>query len=170
VENPPRSSRRPRDLVISLIVLLVPVLLLFGGYQLLAGRNEPVPVDQSEAIGEAGAAGMPVAVPAGLGEDWVPVSAVFQRPSGGFTLRLGYVTPDRASVQAVQSTVPAELLLPAELPEGATPAGALEVAGQSWQRYESERGRMLVLLEPDLTTLVVGDASEAELSQLAASL
>lgn len=157
--------------MISLLVVLVPVVLLVGGYQLLAGRTDPVAVDPAEAIAEARAAGMPVTVPAGLGEDWVPVSAVFRRADGGLTLRLGYVTPDRASVQVVQSTVPAEVLLPAELPEGAAPAGTLDVAGQPWQRYEAAGGaRSLVLLEPELTTLAVGDAAEAELSQLAASV
>jgi uncharacterized protein DUF4245 len=144
--------------------------LLFGGYQLLAGRNQPVAVDPTGAIAEARAAGLTAAAPTGLGEDWVPVSAVFQRVDGGLTLRIGYVTPDRASVQLVQSTVPADRLLAAELPEGAVPAGELDVAGRPWQRYESEGGaRSLVLLEPELTTLAVGDAAEAELSELAAS-
>jgi uncharacterized protein DUF4245 len=171
VEKPPHTSRRPRDLVISLIVLLVPVVLLFGGYQLLAGRNQPVAVDPTGALAEARSAGLTATTPTGLGEDWVPVSAVFQRVDGGLTLRIGYVTPDRASVQLVQSTVPADRLLPAELPEAAAPAGELDVAGQPWQRYESESdGRSLVLMEPELTTVVVGDAAEAELQQLAASV
>lgn len=170
VDKPPRTSRRPRDLVISLVVLLVPVFVLFGGYQLLAGRTEPLRVDQAEAIAEAEAAGLPVVTPAGLAEDWAPVSAVFRRGGGGLTLRLGYVTPEGAGVQLVQSTIPADRLLPAELPEVAVPAGALEVAGGQWQRYQTEQGeRSLVRLEPDLTTLVIGNAAEPELAALAAS-
>jgi Protein of unknown function (DUF4245) len=157
--------------VISLAVLLVPVFVLVGGYQLISGRNEPVEVDTAPALAEAEAAGMAVAAPAGLADGWVPVSAVFQRPAGGLTLRIGYITPDGPSVQLVQSTVPAERLLPSELPDGAQPAGTVDVAGEPWQPYQNQDGeRALVHLAPDLTTMVVGATSEAQLRDLAASL
>jgi hypothetical protein len=158
-------------MVISLAVLLVPVLLLVGGYQLLTGRNRPVEVDPAPALASAEAAGMAVATPTDLGENWVPVSAVFQEVEHGLTLRIGYLTPDGPSVQLVQSTVPAEELLPAELPDEAVPAGTLDVAGEPWQLYQNRDGeRALVLLTPDLTTLVVGATTDAQLHQLAASL
>lgn len=149
----------------------MPVLLLVGGYQLISGRNRPVEVDPAPALAEAEAAGMAVATPTGLGDDWVPVSAVLQRPAAGMTLRIGYLTPDGPSVQLVQSTVPAERLLPAELPDAAQPAGTVEVAGEPWQRYENQDGeRALVHLTSSLTTVVVGSTSEAQLHQLAAGL
>lgn len=158
-------------MVISLAVLVVPVLLLVGGYQLVSGRHQPVAVDPAPALAEAEAAGMAVTAPTGLADGWVPVSAAFQRPAGGYTLRIGYLTPDGPSAQLVQSTVPAERLLPAELPGAARPAGTIDIAGESWQRYENQDGdRALVLLAPDLTTLVIGTTSEAQLHHLAASL
>jgi hypothetical protein len=166
-----RSSRRPRDLVISLLVLLVPVLVLVGGYQLLSGRTEPVAVDPSSAIIAAQQAGLRVAEPVGLASDWVPVSAVFRPVEDGGTLRLGYVTPAGDPVQVVQSTVPADELLAGELPEGVAPAGEIDLGDAVWQRYPGRPGETaLMRRESDRTLLVVGPASQTELRTLAASL
>lgn len=158
-------------MAISLLVLLVPVFLVVGLYQWLYGTNTPAPVDQTPAVTSARSAGFEVAEPAGLSDQWVPVSAVFRDIDGGITVRLGYVTPEGQGVQLVQSTVPAGRLLPAELTEQARPEGVVEVDRRVWQRYASRPGeRVLVLLEPDRTTLVVGPTSVAELRELAASL
>jgi hypothetical protein len=158
-------------MVISLLVLLVPVILLVSGYQLLSGRTQPVAVDPAPALADARAAGLAVAVPGELDAGWVPVSAVFRSGDGGLTLRLGYLTPAGASVQLVQSSIPADRLLAAELPDASTLTGAVEVAGHAWQRYSgTDRHQALVLLAVDQTTIALGAASEAELQALAASL
>jgi hypothetical protein len=158
-------------MVISLLVLLVPVVLLVGVYQVLAGRQQPVEVDPQPALTSAAAAGIEVAHPAGLPPGWVPVTAVFQPAGAGGTLRVGYVTPDGGSVQLVQSTLPVERLLPAELPEPAPPAGTVDLAGRSWQVYPPRGGeRAMVLLEPAQTTIVLGTTSEPELRDFAAAL
>lgn len=170
-DRPTTGSRRPRDLVISLLVLLIPVLVLVGGYQLLSGRTEPVAVDPSSAIIAAQQAGLRVAEPAGLAPSWVPVSAVFQPGEGGGTLRLGYVTPAGDPVQVVQSSLPADDLLAGELSEGAEPASEIDVGDAVWQRYPGERAETaLVRREVDRTVLVVGSASQDELRALAAAL
>lgn len=171
----PRSSRGPRDLILSLLVLLIPTLLLVGGYQIVSGRTEPVPVDQSQEIDAARRAGFDVAQPVGLDAEWVPVSAVFRQVEGGATLRLGYVTPDGAPVQVVESTVPADRLLGEELSArpGAPPdrTGEVAVAGAAWERYVGRHGETaLVRRDQGRTLLVVGHASESELRQLAAAL
>lgn len=167
-------SRRPRDMVISLLVLLVPVLVLVGGYQILAERDRPVPVTQEaqEAqIAAAQRAGLDVLTPAGLGEGWAPVSAVFRRLDGGATLRLGYVTPEGASVQVVQSSVAAGQLLPQELVAQPAPEGTVTVGAATWQRYPGRDGeRALVRQQPGHTVLVVGAAAEPELRALAGAL
>jgi hypothetical protein len=158
-------------MVMSLLVLLVPVLVLVGGYQLVAGRTQPTEVDPSSAFIAAQSAGFEVAQPAGLEPGWVPVSAVFRNLEDGATLRLGYVTPDGDNVQLVQSTVPAPRLLAAELSDDAAPVGTVAVDGTAWQRYPGRSGEVaLVLMEGDRTVLVVGQASESELRALAASL
>lgn len=171
----PASSRGPRDLVLSLLVLLIPTFLLVGGYQIISGRTEPVPVDQSEQIDAARRAGFDVAEPAGLGADWVPVSAVFRQEEGGATLRLGYLTPAGGPVQVVESTVPADRLLAQELSnrpgEPPVPVGAVTVAGSAWERYEGRDGEtVLARREPERTLLVVGRADESELKELASAL
>jgi hypothetical protein len=158
-------------MVISLLVLLVPVVLFVGVYQVISGRNLPVEVDPSGELAAAEEAGMPVTVPAGLAAGWVPVSAAFRTADAGGTVRVGYLTPDANSVQLVQSTAPAEELLAAELPDSAAPAGAVDVAGRSWQLYEADDDHLaLVLLEPDRTVIAHGRAPETELRDLALSV
>lgn len=167
--QPPR--RGLRDLLISLLVLLVPVVVLVGGYQVISGRDRPVAVDPAPELAAAIATGMPAVAPTGLDSGWTAVSAAFQERDAGATLRIGYATPDGGSVQLIQSTVPVEELLPAELAGAGPPGGTVVVAGRDWQRYPSRPGQQaLVLLEPELTTLVVGSADVAELTALAASL
>lgn len=157
-------------MVISLLVLLVPVVLLIGGYQLLAGRNQPTEVDPAPALAQARAAGLAVAEPTGLSADWTPVSAVVQPADKGTTLRIGYLTPAGASVQVLQSNIPAEHLLPEEFPDAGPPAGTVTIADHPWQVYSVPHGQALVRLTPELTTIVRGSAAEAELHALVAAV
>jgi hypothetical protein len=156
----------------SLLVLLIPIALLIGFYRLVLGGDQPVVVDPAPAIAEARAAhAFPVSVPVGLGTGWRPVRAGAQRADGGVTLRLGYLSPAGAGVQLVQSDVPVERLLPAELTTGVQPQGATDMAGHRWQRYSTRPNeRALVLLEPRRTVIVVGSAQEEELRELASAL
>lgn len=166
-----RSIRSVRDMVVSLLVILLPVALFFGVYRFFDG-GEPVVVDTQPAIADARAVGgFPVSEPSGLDPKWRPTTAKFRTVEGGATLRIGYVTPEKAGVQLVQSSVPADQLLPAELGDTAAPQGTVEVNGRNWQRYTARpRERALVLLEPQRSIVIVGDASDQELSTLAAAL
>lgn len=159
-------------MALSLVVLLVPVLVVVLIYRVVQGGDQPVEVDTGQAVAQARAAGaFPVSDAAGLGDGWRPISATFQDAEGGKILRVGYVTPDGGGVQLVQSDVPAERLLPAELTASGQPQGTTEVAGQTWQRYTARRGETaLVLLQPDRTVIVVGGAAEEELRDLAAAV
>ncbi|MGY0003586.1 DUF4245 family protein [Micromonospora sp. I033] len=167
-----RSERSPKDMALSLLVLLVPIALLLAFYRGFLGGDQPVTVDPAPAVEQARAANaFPVAVPHDLGSDWRTVSARYQTEPGGGTLRLGYLTPEGRGAQLVQSNVPAEKLLPAEL-SGGQPQGAVDLpGGASWQRYTARGNEQaLVLLEPNRTVIVVGDAGEAELRELATKL
>jgi hypothetical protein len=167
-----RSERSPRDLAISLLVLLVPILLFLVFYRVVLGGDQPVRVDPAPAIAEARAAdAFPVSEPAGLRTSWRPVNATVQTADGFRTLRIGYVSPEGSGVQLVQSNMPAERLLPAELTSNAQAQGVTKVAGRDWQRYSARAGeRALVLLQPGRTVIVVGDAAEDELRDLAGAL
>ncbi|WP_091348385.1 DUF4245 domain-containing protein [Micromonospora rhizosphaerae] len=166
-----RSERSPKDMALSLLVLLVPIALLLAFYRGVLGGDQPSTVDPTPAVEQARAANaFPVSQPNGLGSDWRTVSAHYQAQDGGSTLRIGYLTPEGRGVQLVQSNLPADRLLPAEL-SGGQPQGPADLAGESWQRYTARGNEQaLVLLEPSRTVIVVGDARERELRQLAGAL
>lgn len=172
VPRPTRSERRPRDMALSLVVLLVPVFVVVLIYRVVQGGDQPVEADTASAISQARAAGaFPVSDMAGLDDDWLPISAAFQQGDGGKTLRIGYVTPDDGGVQLVQSSVPADRLLPIELSADGKPQGSTDIEGETWQRYSARKGEAaLVLLEPERTVIVVGHADESELRELAAAV
>ncbi|MFR9776306.1 DUF4245 domain-containing protein [Micromonospora sp. MS34] len=166
-----RSERSPRDMALSLLVLLVPIVLLLAFYRGFLGGDEPATVDPAPAVEQARAAGaFPVSQPEGLGAGWRTVNARYRAESGGATLRIGYVTPEGRGAQLVESSVPADKLLPAEL-KGGQPQGPADLPGGSWQRYTArDNEQALVLLEPNRTVIVIGDARENELRQLATAL
>jgi Protein of unknown function (DUF4245) len=168
-----RDERRPRDMVVAMLVLLIPIALLLGFYRLMLDGDKPITVDPGPAIEQARAANVfPVAPPVGLDPDkWRVTSARFQRADDGALLRIGYVGPDEEPVQLVQSDIPADRLLRAELGAGARPTGLTVVGTRTWHRYGNERREgVLVLLEPDRTVIVVGHAGIERLSAVAAAL
>ena len=64
-------------------------------------------------------------------------------------------------MQLVQSNVPADRLLPAELTGRASRRGRPSWPGATWQRYTARGNEQaLVLLEPNRTVIVVGDARD----------
>ncbi|MEQ4301193.1 DUF4245 domain-containing protein [Plantactinospora sp. B6F1] len=167
-----RSQRSTKDIVISLLVLLVPIALVIGFARVFLGAEQPVVIDPTPVLQEARAANaFPVSEPTDLTDGWRTVTAQFRREAAGATLRLGYLSPDGGGVQLVQSSLPAEGLLPAELTRDGQPQGTVEVGGRLWQRYTARPGESaLVLLEPDRTVLLVGRASEDQLRQVVSSL
>jgi hypothetical protein len=169
---PERPSRRPRDLALSLLVLLVPIALLIGVYRGVHKGDQPLLVDAAPVIDQARSAGdFPVAAPAGLPDGWRTVSARYVAGDGAAVLRVGYLSPSGAGFQLVESDLPAERLLGAELTTQARPLGVERVAGRDWQRYAARPGeRALVLLEPERTVLVVGAGPPAEFAELATAL
>ncbi|MFI9641917.1 DUF4245 domain-containing protein [Micromonospora sp. NPDC051925] len=168
----PRSERSPKDMALSLLVLLVPIALLLAFYRGFLGGEQPTTVDAAPAYEQARAANVfPVTEPSGLGSGWRTVSASFRTVDDGANLRVGYLTPEGRGAQLVQSNVPPERLLPAELTAEGQPQGPAELGGANWQRYTGRGNEQaLVLLEPNRTVIVVGDARDNELRELAGAL
>jgi hypothetical protein len=166
-----RRFRPVRDMTISLAVLLVPLLVLTAFCR--PGDREVPTVDPSGTYRAAKAeARFPVREPAGLPADWRSTNAALNRADGGaITLRVSYLTSSDGFVQLVQSDIPADRLIPAELGAGKV-QGSVDVAGTAWQRYGARRPgeTALVLLGPESTVLAVGDASLDDLRRLVASL
>ncbi|WP_435204838.1 DUF4245 family protein [Micromonospora sp. bgisy143] len=167
-----KAERSPKDMAISLLVLLIPIALLLAFYRGFLGGDQATTVDPAPAIEQARSANaFAVSEPQGLGSGWRTVSARYQTVEGGGTLRIGYLTPEGRGVQLVQSNVPAERLLPAELTDQGQPQGPTELDGRSWQRYTARGNQQaLALLEPTRTVLVIGDARDNELRELAGAL
>ena len=165
------ARRTARDLVISLVVLLVPIAFIVAVFR-LKGGEDPVVIDPSPAMAQAEAAGeFPVSRPGGLAESWRPVSAVFRREDAGAILRVGYLTPSGAGVQLIESNQPAGGLLPRELGDSVRPTGPVDIAGRAWQSYQVRSGEhALVRTGPDRTVIVIGRGGSDELRALATSL
>src|SRR3981189_2187632 len=99
---PRRLGRSPRDMALSLLVLLVPIIVLLGVYRFLGGES-PTVVDPSAAYADARAAhAFPVAEPS-LPPGWHPVSSAFRRGDAGAVLRVGFRGPDSGTAQLVES-------------------------------------------------------------------
>ncbi|MEV5765840.1 DUF4245 domain-containing protein [Micromonospora sp. NPDC052213] len=167
-----KSERSPKDMALSLLVLLIPIALLLAFYRGFLGGDQAVMVDPAPAVESARAANaFPVSEPVELGDGWRTVNATFQNVEGGASLRLGYLTPEGRGAQLVQSNVPPERLLPAELTAEGQPQGQTDLGGRTWQRYTARANEQaLVLLEPNRTVIVVGDARDNELRHLAGTI
>jgi hypothetical protein len=167
-----REDRSPRDMVLSLAVLIVPIALLLIFYRVVLSGDAPVSIDPMPKIQEAQEAKVfPIAVPTGLGSDWSASSATFTKASGGATLRIGYVDPDKHPVQLVESNVASATLLPSELTSSAKPLSEYRSAAGVWRLYTGRPGEQaLVLVDPTRTIIVVGKTSESNLERLANSL
>ncbi|MDP9797742.1 hypothetical protein J2S43_006254 [Catenuloplanes nepalensis] len=167
-----RRERNWKDMVLSLAAIMVPLALMVGYYQFFLDGADPIARDTAPSIQSARASGaFPVLAPAGLSEDWSPTTSSFGTVEGGKSLRIGYVSPSGGAVLLVESSVPAEVLLPAELTTSARPGEQLTIDGQQWQSYSARAAETaLVLLTPDRTIVIVGTAEDAELRELADSL
>jgi Protein of unknown function (DUF4245) len=165
-----RRGRTPRDMALSLLVLLVPIFVLLAAYRFLGGES-PTVVDQSSAYDTARAAGLfPVTMPSTLPTGWQPVRSAFSRGDAGAVLRAGFRTPDGGTAQLIESNVNADALVRGELGEDARIEDMVSLVGRDWQRYVTSSGeRALVLRQPDRTVIVVGQASLEELATLAAA-
>jgi hypothetical protein len=167
-----RGGRSPRDMAMSLGVLLVPIALLLLFYRLVLDGDKPVSVDVEPTLQQArSAAVFPVLAPQGLSDDWHVMSATFKRDTAGATLRIGYVDPDRDPVQLVESSLPTATLLPVELGKDPKATGTFRDGPRTWQRYDARQGEYaLLLIEKGRTVIVVGTTETETLEKFASAL
>jgi hypothetical protein len=91
--------RRPRDMALSLIVLLIPVVLVIVMYRTLYQGDSVVTVDPTETIGSAQRAGITDLPPATAPQGWSIISATFRDG----VLRIGYVDQHQKGAQLAQA-------------------------------------------------------------------
>jgi hypothetical protein len=166
-----REGRRPRDMIISLLVLLVPIALILTFYRVVLEGDRPMAKDPTSSI-ELASREFPVAQSSGLGEDWHITSANFRREDGGATLRIGYVDPDGRPILLVQSDVDPATLVPAEVGGEGERTGTVRVGARTWMQYSGKPGETaLIVTEQERAILIIGDSGAAgSMEKLASSL
>ena len=167
-----RLGQTVGDMVRSLLVVLAVVAVVM----ILAWRPDPEPVkvvDIAPAVSLAGmTADFPVLVPTGLPDGWRATSARWeptQESGPDPVLHIGYVTPADSYAQVSQSAAASTGYLDEQTDRGRE-VGTAEIAASRWVRAESADRRSLVRQDRGVTTVVSGNASWDELTQLVASL
>lgn len=157
--KPTRADATVRNLAIALGVLVVPLVALVVLFQ--PKESDAPTVDPARVYDTARAENaFRVREPLGV-DDWRPTAAVYSPAVGGrFTIRVSYSIPDRGYLQLVQSNAAADSLI-AGIIDRAEPVGVEQIEGESWTRYTAREGKetAFVLIQPDVTVVVVGDAS-----------
>jgi hypothetical protein len=160
-----------KNLAISMGVLVVPLIFLVWLFTPHV-TNKTEPVDAAKVYQAAvDEKAFHVREPQGHSE-WKPTVAVFNPATGGrFTVRVSYTTSKDHYLQLVQSNAPADSLI-ASIIDAGTPLGVEQVNGETWTRYSARNGaeNAFVLLENDVTVVVVGDASVATARTMISSL
>ncbi|WP_170323472.1 DUF4245 domain-containing protein [Cryptosporangium phraense] len=159
---PPKATRRDatvRNLAIALGILVIPLVAIVALFQ--PSESAAPTVDPTHVYDTARAEkAFRVREPQGL-TGWKPTVASFNPSAAGrFTIRVSYSTPDGGYLQLVQSNAAADSLI-AGIIDRTAPVGTEQIEGDTWTRYTAREGRenAFVLIEPDVTVVVVGDAS-----------
>jgi hypothetical protein len=160
------------DMVRSMAVVLVVVFVIV----LLAWRPEPEAVKVVETAPTVALAAreaeFPVVAPSGLTQGWRPTSVRWEpteQSKSERVLHIGYVTPSDEYAQYSMAPVVSERLLGEQTADGA-PTGTQAVGDETWQRWETDERRSLVLIDGSVATVVSGSADWPELITLAESL
>ena len=118
----------------------------------------------------------PAVAPAGLPATWQPVSSGLAvggaNGAGTVTWHLGYMAPD-GSLASLEETNASAGAFVRRMTNGGTPLGPSRLDGQTWSRSATPaRGQrsMYVTSPAGFTVVVTGNATWAELRELAASL
>ena len=138
---------------------------------------QPVPVSyRGDLTRLAALASYPAVAPAGLPGSWQPVSSLLTvggaNGAGTVTWHLGYMTPD-GSLASLEETNASAGAFVRRMTNDGTPLGPAPLDGQTWSRSATPaRGqRSMYLTSPaGFTVVVTGNATWAELRELAASL
>jgi hypothetical protein len=168
-------------MVRSLLVILVPLVLItvffsrdLGSYPVDEVDWRPVLITARED------APYPVLAPEGLPETWRPTKVTWvakgqphlnDQASARNLWQLGFLDPDDIFISVNQGDAQPERFVAETTREGLVD-GQSAVAGQTWVRMVSpdQRTRSLVRTTPEVTTVVVGDATYEALGAFAGAL
>jgi Protein of unknown function (DUF4245) len=138
---------------------------------------QPVPVSyRGDLTALAALAPYPAVAPAGLPGSWLPVSSLLTvggaNGAGTVTWHLGFTAPDGA-LASLEETDAAAAAFVRRMTNGGTPLPPTRLAGRAWSvcGTPSRGQRSMYFTSPaGFTVVVTGNATWAELRELAASL
>lgn len=176
----PRILNNNRDMVWSLIPLVIAALLIAGiasQCSLSPGgpKQGPIPnFDVNAALQyDASEIGFPVRNPP-VPENWTPNSgsrATISGEQGGPATTVGYITGTGAYLQLTQSTASEEQLVPFVAGEPVYASGTQNVSGRDWVVYGEEGSRTYWISDFGDTRILLGGSADTEdITTLAAAL
>jgi hypothetical protein len=181
---PPVPDRRSKQTFANMLRSLVPlVLIILAVVWWTSFRQSPdvqpvKTVDTSTTVQlAANRAGYPLLVPTDLPRGYRPTSVRTDAGNAGegdpVTLEIGYVTPKDQFAEFVVSDDPRADAV-TRLLAHVTPAGSVQIGGNSWTRatrlHEGDEETVLSRTVDDVTVVVSGSASDAELETVAGSV
>jgi hypothetical protein len=165
----------------SLAVLIVPLLIITFFFTRNIGDHPVTVVDWRPVLAEARReAPYPVLAPVNLPDTWRATQVSWvklgeptynEAASERNAWTLGFLDPSDTYIGLYQGDLKPEDMV-AAASRGGTPDGSSEVDGDTWQRLVSpdKRTRSLVLVEPKMTAVVVGDTDYPTLEAYVATL
>jgi cytochrome c-type biogenesis protein CcmH/NrfF len=181
---PPVPDRRSKQTFANMLRSLVPLVLIilavvwWTAFRQSADVQPVKTVDPSTTVQlAANRAGYPLLVPTDLPRGYRPTSVRTDAGNAGkgdpVTLEIGYVTPKDQFAEFVVSDDPRADAVTGLLAD-ATPAGSLQIGGDTWTRatrlHERDEETVLSRTVDGVTVVVSGSASDAELETVAGSV
>jgi hypothetical protein len=159
---------------LGLMAVVIAALLLLGPARTLVfpGSAERQPVDYRDQVRAFATVAGSVLAPVGVPSTWRANAATFDRDHSGAHLHVGFATPGShyAGLDETDGE-PSGLYRRVLGARGARTSGSTTIAGTTWQLRRSDRGEeALTSTTGDVTVVVTGDATDAQLRTLAGSL
>ena len=177
----PTRKSRSRDMVISMAVLLVPIAIIVWWFT-VTPEPEPQAVDVDGTLTRALAeTPYPLLRAGDLGDGWIPARVAWAKegdpwitsePATGNWWQVGYLSPEQVYFGVQQRDGAAGAFVADTTREGKPLGGAVELAGRSWERFESDDGRTrsLVHADDEVTSIVTADTDFTQLEAFASTL
>ena len=175
------SNARGRDMLISMAVLLVPVALIVWFFS-RPGDTTVQAVSVAPVLQKAKAASpYPVLVPEALDAEWTATRVAWAasgdkwidgEPAEGNSWQVGYMSPEGIYFGVQQRDEALRSFVSGVTRDGSGLRAEVDLAGRTWQRYESadRRTMSLVNVDGDVASIVTADTDFAELEAFASTL
>ncbi len=164
-----------QNLVLSLLAVLGMMAALILVVPRVNSVGGPAVDVHATAVDVAQQSGWPIVEAVGLPDGWTETSARYVRTTDGFmTWHAGYQMPSGSYIAVEQTEDPSPAWVAAQV-NRAPKVGTVEAAGRTWTTFVRDNKTQNSLLDDpqtggDLTTLITGTASLAEMADFATYL